>query len=116
MTKTLVAFFSRADENYFGGAMRYVKVGNTEIVVNGMKEMIEADTFKIEMKEPYSPVYMTCIEEAKKVFGNNLGEHIFNKWVEKHEYSNDITMSWYSDLDNECRRKIVDRANELYNK
>ena len=41
MAKTLIAFFSRADENYFGGAMRYVKVGNTE------------------MKAPYSPVYMT---------------------------------------------------------
>ena len=66
MAKTLIAFFSRADENYFGGAMRYVKTGNTEIVVNAMKEMIDADTFKIEMKEPYSPVYMTCIDEAKK--------------------------------------------------
>ena len=66
MAKTLIAFYSRADENYFGGAMRYVKVGNTEIVVNGMKEMIDADTFKIEMKDPYSPVYMTCIDEAKK--------------------------------------------------
>ena len=66
MAKTLIAFFSRADENYFGGAMRYVKTGNTEIVCNGMKEMIDADVFKIEMKDPYSPVYMTCIEEAKK--------------------------------------------------
>ena len=66
MAKTLIAFFSRADENYFGGAMRYVKVGNTEIVVDGMKELIDADTFKIEMKNHYSPVYMTCIEEAKK--------------------------------------------------
>ncbi|MBQ8306232.1 MAG: flavodoxin [Blautia sp.] len=66
MAKTLIAFFSRADENYFGGAMRYVKVGNTEIVVNYMKELIEAVSFKIEMKDPYSPVYMTCIEEAKK--------------------------------------------------
>jgi len=66
MAKTLIAFFSRADENYFSGAMRYVKVGNTEIVVGLMKEMIEADTFRIEMKEPYSPVYMTCIEEAKR--------------------------------------------------
>ena len=66
MSKTLIAFFSRADENYFGGAMRYVKVGNTEIVVNLMEELMEADTFKIEMKEPYSPVYMTCIDEAKK--------------------------------------------------
>ena len=68
MAKTLIAYFSRADENYFGGAMRYIKVGNTEVVVNDMKEMIEADCFKIEMKEPYSPVYMTCIDEAKKDF------------------------------------------------
>lgn len=66
MAKTLIAFFSRADENYFGGAMRYVKTGNTEIVVNLMKELIPADSFKIEMKDPYSPVYMTCIEEAKR--------------------------------------------------
>ena len=66
MAKTLIAFFSRADENYFGGAMRYVKVGNTQIVVGIMKDLIEADTFRIEMKEPYSPVYMTCIEEAKR--------------------------------------------------
>ena len=66
MAKTLIAFFSRADENYFGGAMRYVKVGNTEIVCNIIKKLIAADTFKIEMKQPYSPAYMTCIEEAKK--------------------------------------------------
>ena len=66
MAKTLIAFFSRADENYFGGAMRYVKVGNTEIVANIIKDLIPADSFKIEMKNPYSPVYMTCIEEAKK--------------------------------------------------
>ena len=66
MAKTLIAYFSRADENYFGGAMRYVKVGNTEMVVDLMKDLIDADTFRIEMKKPYSPVYMTCIEEAKK--------------------------------------------------
>ena len=66
MAKTLIAYFSRADENYFGGAMRYVKVGNTEIVCNDMKGIIDADMFKIEIKDPYSPVYMTCIEEAKK--------------------------------------------------
>ena len=71
MAKTLIAFFSRADENYFGGAMRYVKVGNTEIVCGIMKDMIQADSFKIEMKDPYSPVYMTCIEEAKKDLREN---------------------------------------------
>ena len=52
MTKTLIAFFSRADENYFGGSMKYVDVGNTEIVVGLMKDLIDADTFKIEMRKP----------------------------------------------------------------
>ena len=66
MAKTLIAFFSRADENYFSGAMRYVKVGNTEIVCDIIKDLTGADSFKIEMKDPYSPVYMTCIDEAKK--------------------------------------------------
>ena len=66
MSKTLIAFFSRADENYFGGAMRYVKVGNTEIVCDLIREMIDADVFRIEMKKTYSPVYMICIEEAKR--------------------------------------------------
>ena len=64
--KTLIAFYSRADENYFGGAMRYVKVGNTEIVSGIIKDLIDADIFKIEMAEPYSPVYMTCIDQAKQ--------------------------------------------------
>ena len=66
MNHTLIAYFSRADENYFGGAMRYVKVGNTEIVSELLENLIPADRFKMEMKNPYSPVYMTCIEEAKK--------------------------------------------------
>ena len=26
----LIAFYSRADENYFGGNMKYIEVGNTE--------------------------------------------------------------------------------------
>ena len=64
--KTLIAFFSRADENYFAGAMRYVKVGNTEIVCDLIKEMIREELFKSGLKHPYYPVDMICIEEAKK--------------------------------------------------
>ncbi len=66
MAKTLIAFYSRADENYFGGTMRTLEVGNTEIACGIIGDLIEADSFKIEMKHPYSPAYMTCIEEAKK--------------------------------------------------
>jgi len=86
MAKTLIAFFSRADENYFGGAMRYVKVGNTEIVVNQMKELIDADTFKIEMANPYSPVYMTCIDEAKKDLRDDARPELTNYLDSIDEY------------------------------
>ena len=67
----LIVFFSRADENYFGGTMRYVEVGNTEIVCQKISELITADTFKIEMKNPYAKEYMTCIDEAKKDLKEN---------------------------------------------
>ena len=66
MAKILTAFFSRADENYFGGAMRYIETGNTEVAAGLANELIGSDMFKIEMREPYSPVYLTCIDEAKK--------------------------------------------------
>ena len=87
MAKTLIAFFSRADENYFAGAMRYVKIGNTEIVVNRMKNMIESDCFKIEMKDPYSPVYMTCINEAKKDLQKNARPELAEYMESIDEYN-----------------------------
>ena len=86
MAKTLIAFFSRADENYFGGAMRYVKVGNTEIVCDIMKDLIPADMFKIEMKNPYSPDYMTCIDEAKKDLRDNARPELVSMPASIEEY------------------------------
>ena len=65
MAKTLIAYFSRADENYFGGSMRYVEVGNTEIAVGKIRELIDAVVFKIEMVKPYSKSYKACIDEAR---------------------------------------------------
>lgn len=62
--KTLIAYFSRADENYFGGEFRYVDVGNTEIAAGMIREKTGADCFKIEMAEPYSPVYKECVAQA----------------------------------------------------
>ncbi len=66
MANVLMVFFSRADENYFGGSMRYIEVGNTEIVAGKIKDMIGADIFKMEMKTPYAKDYNTCIAQAKE--------------------------------------------------
>lgn len=66
MSRTLVAFYSRADENYFGGSYRYIEVGNTEVIAKMVAEAADADLFKIEQKIPYSKDYESCIAEAKE--------------------------------------------------
>ena len=90
MPDTLIAFFSRADENYFGGAMRYVKKGNTEIVCEKIKELMNADIFRIEMKNPYSPVYLNCIEEAKKDLKENARPELVSMPESIEKYDNII--------------------------
>ena len=51
-------------------------------------------------------------DECVSLFGERLGKHIW----EKFERRIPDTLLWYSDLDNDCRRKLVDRANEIYAK
>lgn len=53
MTK-LVAFYSRAGENYFGGQYRRVAVGNTEKAAEKIASLTGADLFKIQQKVPYA--------------------------------------------------------------
>lgn len=62
----LVAFYSRADENYFSGSYRYITIGNTEKVAKMIAEATGAELFKIEQKVPYAKDYDTCIAQAKK--------------------------------------------------
>jgi len=62
----LVTFYSRADENYFGGAYRKVAVGNTEKAAKMIAKATGADLFKIEQKIPYSADYKTCVAQAVK--------------------------------------------------
>lgn len=64
--KELILYFSRADENYFGGSLKYIDKGNTEIVAEKAAAMTRADLFKVEPVKPYSADYNTCIEQAKK--------------------------------------------------
>ena len=65
MKKSLIIYFSRADENYFGGEMNYVDKGNTEIMAEYIRDFVGADMFKVEPLNPYPQDYMKCIEEAK---------------------------------------------------
>ena len=61
----LIAFYSRAGENYFGGAYRCIAVGNTEKAAKLLAELTGGTLYKIQQAQPYSEDYQTCIAEAK---------------------------------------------------
>lgn len=62
--KVLIAYFSRAGENYKVG---YVKVGNTAVMAGYIHERLSgSDIFKIEPVVPYPDKYDECTEVAKK--------------------------------------------------
>ena len=65
--KSLVIYFSRADENY---AVGYIDKGNTEYIAEFVRDITNADLFKVEPLVPYSKDYNTCIQEAKQRVGN----------------------------------------------
>ena len=83
----LVAFYSRADENYFGGSMKFIKEGNTEKAAKMIGELTGADLFKIEQKVPYSADYKECVAEAREDLKNNARPELTNKLdsIDKYE-------------------------------
>lgn len=68
--KILIAYFSRADENYNVGN---VEVGNTEIMAGFIKDYFgdKADTFKIDPVKAYPTNYKECTEVATEELNSN---------------------------------------------
>ena len=96
----LIAFYSRADENYFGGSKKYIKVGNTEKAANMIAELTGADLFKIEQKIPYAADYDTCIAQAKKDKQENARPELSDTVDNISEYDRDRC---WSDFHGDCK-------------
>lgn len=61
-SKTLVAVFSRADENYGVGT---VEKGNTRVLAEMIAEQTGAELFEIRAAKPYPKEYSAAIDVAK---------------------------------------------------
>lgn len=61
--KSIIIYFSRADENYSVG---FIDKDNTEVIAEYIRDLTNADMFKVEPMVPYAKDYNTCIEEAKE--------------------------------------------------
>ncbi|WP_336697900.1 flavodoxin [Curtobacterium sp. USHLN213] len=55
--RILLAYFSRAGENYWNGGRRTLDTGNTEVLADLIRDRIDCDVFRIEAAEPSSDRY-----------------------------------------------------------
>ncbi|TDV49941.1 flavodoxin [Actinophytocola oryzae] len=67
--RVLVAYFSRAGENYHHGGRRFLDVGNTEVLVRLVRDRVACDVHRIEAAEPYSEDYDDTV--ARNVRGQD---------------------------------------------
>ena len=65
MAKILIAYFSRAGENYVNGDIKNLPRGNTEIVAEFIQKAVGGDLFKIETVKEYPADYTECTVVAK---------------------------------------------------
>ena len=56
-SRILVAYFSRAGENYYYGGRRDLETGNTEVLARMIAELIDCDVYRIEAADPYPQSY-----------------------------------------------------------
>ena len=61
----LIAYYSRAGENYFGGSYRRIPVGNTRRVAEQLASLTGGDLLELRQAHPYSDNYRTCVAQAR---------------------------------------------------
>ncbi|MFA6862120.1 MAG: flavodoxin, partial [Bacilli bacterium] len=77
--KILIAYFSRAGENYVNNAVEKLKVGNTKVAAYKIQSLVKGDLFKIVPKKSYSDEYRKCVLEAKDEYNENTRPDIKGK-------------------------------------
>lgn len=60
-SKVLLAYFSRAGENYYYGGRTHLEVGNTEVLAGMLSRLIRCDVYRIEPVDPYPDDYLATV-------------------------------------------------------
>ena len=82
----LVIYFSRSGENYFGGELKNLEKGNTEVIAEYIQELTSCEIFKVEPAVAYPDDYMECIDIAQKQQQENARPDLKESLTDISEY------------------------------
>ena len=80
--KSLIAYYSRAGDNYVGGSIVNLPVGNTELAASMIQELTGGDLFRIDTVKKYPEDYHKTTDVAQTELRQNarpeLTGHVHN--------------------------------------
>lgn len=85
--KCIIAYFSRAGNNYVGGKIVNLQVGNTKIAAETIQEIIGGDLFRIDTVTPYPKDYSATTNIAKKELNENARPKLTNHVTNMDSYN-----------------------------
>jgi flavodoxin len=74
--RVLLAYFSRAGENYWNGGRRFLQTGNTEVLAGMIGDRIDCEVYRIDAAEPYSDRYDPTVERNTREQDSNARPQI----------------------------------------
>jgi len=86
-TKRLIAYYSRAGNNYVNGEIIDLPVGNTEVAANMIEKLTGGDVFRIETVKKYPEGYQETTEVAKEELRRNVRPEISGKVDNMADYN-----------------------------
>jgi flavodoxin len=84
--KILLAYYSRAGENYYYGGRRTLEVGNTEVLAGMIRQLIGCDVYRIEAADPYPDDYDATVDRNVREQNDNARPVIANPPTSIGEY------------------------------
>ena len=65
MSKYLIAYYSRKGQNYVGGSIKNLSIGNTEVIAKKIQAIEGGDLFHIDTVKPYPADYTETTAVAR---------------------------------------------------
>lgn len=86
MVNILIAYYSRRGQNYVGGNIKDLPIGNTEIVAQKIEKLTDGDMFRIDTVKQYPVDYTACTEVAQRELNENARPRLADKVDDMEQY------------------------------
>ena len=84
--KCLIAYYSRKGNNYVGGRIMNLPIGNTEVVATMIQNMTKGDVFRIETVQTYPADYTETTEVAQRELRQNARPELTGRMDNMADY------------------------------